>query len=126
MPSQIGQGMSVPEPVGAGAKIALEEHTLLARPDHIERWRSLVPMLPTATQDELIPRLADTCVIGAYQTVCGILNAFDIPAPRRAGGVDDADPPACHGSRQRGLVDNRGRRDLPPPGGASRPHLGST
>ena len=71
--------------------------------------------------------LADmVCLIGAYQTVCGILNAFDIPAPRRAGGVGDTDPPVCHGSRQRGLVDNRGRRDLPPPGGASRPHLGST
>ena len=60
MPSQTGHNMTVPEPAGAAVRIALEEHTLLARPDHIERWRSLVPMIPAAIQDELIPRLADT------------------------------------------------------------------
>jgi 2,3-dihydroxybenzoate decarboxylase len=41
-------------------KIALEEHMLLAQPDHIERWRTLVPMIPKAMADRLIPQMADT------------------------------------------------------------------
>ena len=58
--SQIERNMPDPEPASAAAKIALEEHTLLPRPDHIERWRTLVPMIPTAMADKLIPQLADT------------------------------------------------------------------
>jgi 2,3-dihydroxybenzoate decarboxylase len=93
MPSQIGQGMTVPEPAGAGAKIALEEHTLLARPDHIERWRSLVPMLPTATQDELIPRLADT---GERRLEEMDKGGVDLAVLSNVGSVQgDADPAAA-------------------------------
>jgi 2,3-dihydroxybenzoate decarboxylase len=42
------------------AKIALEEHALLDREDHIDRWRTLVPMIPEQFQQRLIAQLTDT------------------------------------------------------------------
>jgi 2,3-dihydroxybenzoate decarboxylase len=41
-------------------KIAIEEHVLLDREDHIDRWRTLVPMIPEQFQQRLIPQLTDT------------------------------------------------------------------
>jgi 2,3-dihydroxybenzoate decarboxylase len=41
-------------------KIALEEHMLLDRQDHIDRWRTLVPMIPEQFQQRLIAQLTDT------------------------------------------------------------------
>ena len=41
-------------------KIALEEHALLDREDHIDRWRTLVPMIPEQFQQRLIAQLTDT------------------------------------------------------------------
>ena len=41
-------------------KIALEEHMLLDREDHIDRWRALVPMIPEQFQQRLIAQLTDT------------------------------------------------------------------
>jgi 2,3-dihydroxybenzoate decarboxylase len=40
-------------------KIALEEHMLLDREDHIDRWRTLVPMIPEQFQQRLIAQLTD-------------------------------------------------------------------
>jgi 2,3-dihydroxybenzoate decarboxylase len=51
---------AVSDPSSGAAKIALEEHTLLDRPDHVERWRTLVPRIPTGMLEKLVPRLADT------------------------------------------------------------------
>jgi 2,3-dihydroxybenzoate decarboxylase len=41
-------------------KIALEEHMLLNREEHIDRWRTLVPMIPEQYQQRLIAQLTDT------------------------------------------------------------------
>jgi 2,3-dihydroxybenzoate decarboxylase len=41
-------------------KIALEEHMLLDQEDHIDRWRTLVPMIPEQFQQRLIAQLTDT------------------------------------------------------------------
>jgi 2,3-dihydroxybenzoate decarboxylase len=41
-------------------KIALEEHVLLDREDHIDRWRTLVPMIPEKFLPPLVARLTDT------------------------------------------------------------------
>jgi 2,3-dihydroxybenzoate decarboxylase len=41
-------------------KIALEEHMLLNREDHIDRWRTMVPMIPEQFQQRLIAQLTDT------------------------------------------------------------------
>jgi 2,3-dihydroxybenzoate decarboxylase len=41
-------------------KIALEEHVLLDREDHIDRWRTMVPMIPEQFQQRLIAQLTDT------------------------------------------------------------------
>jgi hypothetical protein len=41
-------------------KIAIEEHVLLDREDHIDRWRTLVPMIPEQFQQRIIPQLTDT------------------------------------------------------------------
>jgi hypothetical protein len=41
-------------------KIALEEHVVLDREDHIDRWRTLVPMIPEQFQQRLIAQLTDT------------------------------------------------------------------
>lgn len=41
-------------------KIALEEHVVLDREDHLERWRTLVPMIPEPAIQQLLPRLTDT------------------------------------------------------------------
>jgi 2,3-dihydroxybenzoate decarboxylase len=41
-------------------KIALEEHMLIDREDHIDRWRTLVPMIPEPFQQRLIAQLTDT------------------------------------------------------------------
>ncbi len=41
-------------------KIALEEHVLLDREEHVDRWRTLVPMIPEQFQQRIIPRLTDT------------------------------------------------------------------
>lgn len=41
-------------------KIALEEHMLLDREDHIDRWRTVVPMIPEQFQQRLIAQLTDT------------------------------------------------------------------
>jgi 2,3-dihydroxybenzoate decarboxylase len=41
-------------------KIALEEHMVLDREDHIDRWRTLVPMIPRQFQQRIIPQLTDT------------------------------------------------------------------
>jgi hypothetical protein len=41
-------------------KIALEEHAVLDQEDHIDRWRTLVPMIPEQFQQRLIAQLTDT------------------------------------------------------------------
>jgi 2,3-dihydroxybenzoate decarboxylase len=41
-------------------KIALEEHMLLDQEDHIDRWRTLVPMIPEQFVQRIIPQLTDT------------------------------------------------------------------
>jgi predicted TIM-barrel fold metal-dependent hydrolase len=41
-------------------KIALEEHVVLDREDYIDRWRTLVPMIPEQFQQRLIAQLTDT------------------------------------------------------------------
>jgi 2,3-dihydroxybenzoate decarboxylase len=41
-------------------KIALEEHALLDREEHIDRWRTIVPMIPEQFQQRLIAQLTDT------------------------------------------------------------------
>jgi 2,3-dihydroxybenzoate decarboxylase len=41
-------------------KVALEEHVVLNREDHIDRWRTLVPMIPEQFQQRLITQLTDT------------------------------------------------------------------
>jgi hypothetical protein len=41
-------------------KIALEEHVLLNRENRIDRWRTLVPMIPEQFQQRLIAQLTDT------------------------------------------------------------------
>ena len=41
-------------------KIALEEHMLLDREDRIDRWRTVVPMIPEQFQQRLIAQLTDT------------------------------------------------------------------
>jgi 2,3-dihydroxybenzoate decarboxylase len=41
-------------------KIALEEHMVLDREDHIDRWRTLVPMIPEQFVQRIIPQLTDT------------------------------------------------------------------
>jgi len=41
-------------------KIALEEHVLLDRENHIDRWRTLVPMIPEQFLPPLISQLTDT------------------------------------------------------------------
>jgi 2,3-dihydroxybenzoate decarboxylase len=41
-------------------KIALEEHVLLDREEHIDRWRTIVPMIPQQFQQQLITQLTDT------------------------------------------------------------------
>jgi 2,3-dihydroxybenzoate decarboxylase len=41
-------------------KIALEEHVVLDREDHIDRWRTQVPMIPEQFQQRLIAQLTDT------------------------------------------------------------------
>jgi 2,3-dihydroxybenzoate decarboxylase len=41
-------------------KIALEEHVVLDREDHLERWRTLVPMIPEPAIQQILPRLTDT------------------------------------------------------------------
>jgi len=40
-------------------KIALEEHVLLDREEHIDRWRTMVPMIPQQFQRRLISQLTD-------------------------------------------------------------------
>jgi 2,3-dihydroxybenzoate decarboxylase len=40
-------------------KIALEEHVLLDREDHIDRWCTMVPMIPEQFQQRLISQLTD-------------------------------------------------------------------
>jgi 2,3-dihydroxybenzoate decarboxylase len=41
-------------------KIALEEHVVLDREDHIDRWRTMVPMIPERFQQRLLAQLIDT------------------------------------------------------------------
>ena len=41
-------------------KIALEEHVVLDREDHLDRWRTLVQMIPEQFVQQIIPRLTDT------------------------------------------------------------------
>ena len=41
-------------------KIAIEEHWVLNQEDHIDRWRTLVPMIPEQFQQRLITQLTDT------------------------------------------------------------------
>ena len=41
-------------------RIALEEHVVLDREDHLERWRTLVPMIPEPAIQQILPRLTDT------------------------------------------------------------------
>jgi len=41
-------------------KIAIEEHWVLDQEDHIDRWRTLVPMIPEQFQRRLIAQLTDT------------------------------------------------------------------
>ena len=40
-------------------KIALEEHVVLDREDHLDRWRTLVPMIPEPFVQRIIPQLTD-------------------------------------------------------------------
>jgi hypothetical protein len=39
-------------------KIALEEHMVLDREDHLDRWRTLVPMIP----EQFLQRILPPCV----------------------------------------------------------------
>jgi 2,3-dihydroxybenzoate decarboxylase len=41
-------------------KIALEEHVVLDREEHIDRWRTMVPMIPEQLLPPIISRLTDT------------------------------------------------------------------
>jgi 2,3-dihydroxybenzoate decarboxylase len=41
-------------------KIALEEHMVLDREDHLDRWRTLVPMIPEQFLQRILPPLTDT------------------------------------------------------------------
>jgi 2,3-dihydroxybenzoate decarboxylase len=41
-------------------KIAIEEHVVLDREDHIDRWRTMVAMIPEQFQQRIIPQLTDT------------------------------------------------------------------
>jgi len=41
-------------------KLALEEHVVLDREDHLDRWRTLVPMIPEPFVQRLIAQLTDT------------------------------------------------------------------
>jgi 2,3-dihydroxybenzoate decarboxylase len=41
-------------------KIALEEHMVLDREDHLDRWRTLVPMIPEQFLQRILPSLTDT------------------------------------------------------------------
>jgi predicted TIM-barrel fold metal-dependent hydrolase len=41
-------------------RIALEEHMVLDREEHIDRWRTMVPMIPEQFQQRLIGQLTDT------------------------------------------------------------------
>jgi hypothetical protein len=45
-------------------KIALEEHVILDRQEHLDRWRTLVPFIPEQTRQQLIARLTDTSARG--------------------------------------------------------------
>jgi hypothetical protein len=36
-------------------KIALEEHMVLDREDHLDRWRTLVPMIPEQFLQRILP-----------------------------------------------------------------------
>jgi hypothetical protein len=53
------RGGDVDKQDGPG-KIALEEHVLLDREDHIDRWRTLVPMIPEQFLPPIVTRLTDT------------------------------------------------------------------
>ena len=45
-------------------KIVLEEHVILDRQEHLDRWRTLVPFIPEQTRQQLIARLTDTSARG--------------------------------------------------------------
>ena len=40
-------------------RIALEEHFIMNEPEHIDRWRSLVPGVPTSITDKILKPLID-------------------------------------------------------------------
>jgi pimeloyl-ACP methyl ester carboxylesterase len=45
-------------------KIVLEEHVILDRQEHLDRWRTLLPFIPEQTRQQLIARFTDTSARG--------------------------------------------------------------
>ncbi len=41
-------------------KIALEEHFVLNKPEHIDRWLTMIPNIPAAGREKILPLLSDT------------------------------------------------------------------
>ena len=41
-------------------RIALEEHFVINEPEHIDRWLTLIPNIPQAAREKILPILADT------------------------------------------------------------------
>ena len=71
-------------------KIALEEHFLIDNAEHIDRWVTLIPKIPPAAREKMLPVLADTgdrrleamskanidiAVLSNVGTVQGVLDA---------------------------------------------------
>ena len=40
-------------------RIALEEHFVMDEPEHIDRWRSLIPAVPSSITDKILEPLVD-------------------------------------------------------------------
>jgi hypothetical protein len=79
--------------------IALEEQVLPDREDHLDRWRTLVPMIPEQFQPRLIAQLTDTSrrleAMDKGENGMGVLSNA---APVQGSGADptpagDADSP---------------------------------
>jgi len=84
-------------------RVALEEHFVINQPDHIDRWLALIPNIPRAAREKILPVLADTgdrrleamskanidvAVLSNVGTVQGVLDSA--PAMRLAHQANDA------------------------------------
>jgi hypothetical protein len=47
-------------PLKKAKRIALEEHFVINEPEHIDRWLTLIPNIPLAAREKILPILADT------------------------------------------------------------------